>query len=204
MGSRGDFRARSAFKLLELDEKHGVLCRHRPRPITLDLGAAPGGWSQVAASRQPAGGLVVMSDLLRVEPIAGAEFVQGDFLEGDVQAQIVALAKAHAGSSAGKVERDQQVVDVVLSDMAPNTTGQAAADHERQVELAFAALEMARTLLRADGTLLVKVFAGPEDQALARDFRNMFHTFKRVKPASSRKESREIYFLGLRKRKEPK
>mmetsp|Transcript_25511 Transcript_25511/g.72201 ORF Transcript_25511/g.72201 Transcript_25511/m.72201 type:complete len:224 (+) Transcript_25511:123-794(+) len=174
------YRARSAFKLAELDDRLRLL---RPGRSVVDLGAAPGGWTQVALERMSGQGSVVMSDLLPIEPLPGAAFVQGDFQDPAVRQQI--LERAGGGA-----------VDLVLSDMAPNTTGNADADHLRQIDLAEDAFSTALELLRPDGAFLVKVFSGREDAAFARDMQAAFLEFKRIKPKACRAESRELYFFG--------
>jgi 23S rRNA (uridine2552-2'-O)-methyltransferase len=181
------FRSRSAFKLLELDERFQLL---RRGASVVDLGAAPGGWSQVAARRVGRSGRVVMSDALDVSPIVGCVFVRGDFLDPAVQAAIVAAA----GGS----------VDAVLCDMAPNTIGMPSVDHSRQLELASQALEVARQIVRRGGAFVAKIFTGPEDRALAEELRRDFAHFSRFKPAASRDESREMFFCarGFKGRRE--
>mmetsp|Transcript_5541 Transcript_5541/g.8600 ORF Transcript_5541/g.8600 Transcript_5541/m.8600 type:complete len:223 (-) Transcript_5541:1388-2056(-) len=185
MRSSFEYRARSAFKLAQIDEKFGFLGKSKS---VVDLGAAPGGWSQIAIERCPKGSKVIMSDLLNIKPLRGAAFVRGDFLDEQVQEAIQGLA------GDGKV-------DTVLSDMAPNTLGDKYADHLRQIELAQMAFETAKKLLKPGGYFVVKVFAGPEEKKLEADMKEVFRKFKRIKPDSSRSESSEIFFVGLKLKK---
>lgn len=180
------WRSRAAFKLLELDDRFKIL---RAGAKVLDLGAAPGGWTQVAIKRGT--GLVVGLDLLPVDPIPGATLIQGDFSDPGMPDR---LADAMGGKA-----------DIVLSDMAPNTTGHAATDHLRIMVLADLAAAFAREVLAPDGTFVAKVFQGGSERtmldALKRDFINVRH----AKPPASRKESSELYVvaMGFRGAREP-
>jgi len=170
------YRSRAAFKLVELDERFELL---RPGLRVVDLGAAPGGWTQVAAAK---GARIVALDLLPMDPVAGAIVLQGDFQEAAVEA---AVREAMQGPA-----------DLVLSDMAPNTTGHNATDHLRIVGLAELALAFAAQVLAADGTFVAKVFQGGTERdllaALKRDFRLVRH----AKPPASRKDSSELYVVA--------
>lgn len=178
-GEQG-LRARSAFKLLEIDVRDRLL---RPGQVVIDLGCAPGGWSQTALRRMQGKGRVIGIDLLEMAPLAGVHFIQGDFADAAVQAQIEAVL---AGSA----------VDVVLSDMAPNLTGVAVTDQARAYALAELALEFARTHLRPEGALLIKVFHGAGFEDYLRRLRAVFHSVAVRKPSASREVSREVYLLA--------
>ncbi len=146
----------------------------------LDLGAAPGGWAQVAVARGAA--LVVGVDLLPVEPLAGAVFVEGDLAEPAMPARLAALLGGPA--------------DLVLSDMAPNTTGHAATDHVRIVALAELALDLAQQVLAPGGALVTKVFQGGSERDLLAALKQRFATVRHAKPPASRKESSELYVVA--------
>ncbi len=176
------YRSRAAYKLLELDRRHGLLRRGM---TVVDLGAAPGGWSQVAARRVGPQGRVVALDLLPMEPIPGVTFIQGDFRE---EAPLAALLGAVGGAG---------TVDVVLSDMAPNLSGLRAVDQPRAMYLAELALELARRVLRPGGTLLAKAFMGEGLEAYRDELRSCFRKVIHLKPGASRAASRELYLLAL-------
>jgi 23S rRNA (uridine2552-2'-O)-methyltransferase len=174
---REGYRSRSAYKLLEIDARDRLL---GPGALVVDLGAAPGGWSQIAAAR---GAEVLAIDLLPMAPVGGVEFIQGDFTAA---AGLEAVTRALAGRKA----------DVVLSDMAPNLTGIAVTDQARSMALAEGALDFARLHLKPDGTLLVKVFQGAGHAEFVRAMRAAFAKVLIRKPESSRGESAEQYMLG--------
>jgi 23S rRNA (uridine2552-2'-O)-methyltransferase len=172
-------RSRAAFKLMEMDEKHGLL---RPGARVLDLGAAPGGWTQVSVERTAPGGRVVAVDLLPMEPVPGATLIQGDF-----QDQTVAdAALAALGGSA----------DLVLSDMAPNTTGHGATDHLRIMALAELALDTALAALSPGGGFVAKVFQGGGERAFLESLKRNFRGVRHSKPPASRKDSSELYVVA--------
>lgn len=173
------YRARAAFKLIELDDKHRFL---RPGRRVVDLGAAPGSWSQVAAERVGQQGRVVALDVLEIEPMPGVEIVQGDFRDNDVL--------AHLERTVG--ER----VDLVLSDMAPNISGVAASDQARSMDLAEMALAFAGDWLEPDGVFVVKLFQGEGFDEFVARARAAFARVKLRKPGASRKQSREIYLVA--------
>ena len=152
------FRSRAAYKLVQMDQRDSIF---HPRQIVVDLGAAPGGWSQVAASRVAPGGRVLALDLLPMESLAGVEFLQGDFL---AQSYDAALREALGGARA----------DVVMSDMAPNISGIRDADQARALELALRALSFAETVLGSPGAFLVKAFQGTEVDELESALRQKF------------------------------
>ena len=174
------WRSRASFKLLEIDDRDRLF---RPGMTVLDLGAAPGGWSQVAAQRAGDSGVVIASDILPMEPIAGVTFIQGDFREEDVFRELLNAL-------------DGRPVDLVLSDMAPNMSGNRAVDQPRAMYLAELALEMAREVLAPEGRLLMKVFQGEGVDAFRRDFHQTFRSVVTRKPAASRPRSPEVYMLG--------
>jgi 23S rRNA (uridine2552-2'-O)-methyltransferase len=174
------YRSRAAFKLLQLDEKERFL---RPGMTVVDLGAAPGGWSQVAADKVKPGGRVIAIDLLPVAPMSGVTVLKGDF-RGEI------LVQALQGSKA----------DVVLSDVSPNLSGIGNVDQARALELIAAAIDFCSKALKADGVFLVKAFHGEAFDPLLERMKRAFMRVKAVKPPASRGESAETYVLarGLR------
>lgn len=178
------WRSRAAFKLLEIDDKAHLL---RPGMTVVDLGCAPGSWSQVAIRRIQPGGRLVGLDLLPMEPLHGVEFIQGDFREDAV---LRALEAALNG----------RPVDLVLSDMAPNISGIAASDQARVMHLAELTLEFCREHLKPGGDMLVKVFQGSGFVELRKMLAEAFETLQTKKPAASRDRSAETYLLGRGKR----
>jgi len=175
------YRARAAYKLIELDERDRLFQGVRR---LVDLGAAPGSWSQIARQRLPDDATIIALDLLPMEPIDGVEFIAGDFRENDVLEQLEALL-------------DGEKVGLVLSDMAPNLSGIAPSDQARSIYLAELALDFALSWLDISGKLVVKVFQGAGFDDLLTEFRRTFNTVKIRKPAASRPESREVYLVGL-------
>ncbi|HZZ91695.1 MAG TPA: RlmE family RNA methyltransferase [Usitatibacter sp.] len=178
------YRSRSAYKLLEIDERDRVL---RPGQVVVDLGAAPGGWSQVLAKQAVKAGKVIAIDLLEMEPVAGVTFVQGDF--GTRQG----LAAVQAALEGGKA-------DLVLSDMAPNMSGIPVSDQARSMHLAEIARDFALLHLQPEGAFLVKIFQGAGYDEYLKSLRQAFRKVVVRKPAASRDESAEQYLLarGLR------
>jgi len=174
------YRSRAAFKLLEINTRDRLLF---PGAKVVDLGAAPGGWSQVAAQKAGAGSRVVAIDLLEIAPVAGVHVLRGDFREAEVRAGV---ANALGGEKA----------DVVLSDLSPNISGIASADQARAAELVRLALEFCREELVPGGAFLVKVFHGEEFAGLLKEMKAMFREVRTLKPSASREESRETYLLG--------
>jgi 23S rRNA (uridine2552-2'-O)-methyltransferase len=170
------YRSRAAFKLLELDAKFHFL---KSGARVLDLGSAPGGWSQVAAAK---GAQVVAADVLAMEPIAGVTFFQADLTDPDVPAMLI---EALGGPA-----------DLVMTDMAAPTTGHRATDHLRTSALAEIALEVAGDCLRPGGIFVAKVFQGGAGQALLDRIKKSFHSVKHVKPPSSRADSVELYLVA--------
>ena len=173
------YRSRAAFKLLELDARDRLL---RPGMRVLDLGAAPGGWSQVAAQRVGPTGLVVAVDLAPIAPVTGVRVVAGDLRDPAMRAR---LEEALEGSPA----------DLVLSDMAPNLSGVAAADEARAQELVDTAIALSAALLKPGGALLVKMFHGSGLEAVIQRMRSVFRSVEMRKPPASRSRSSEVYAL---------
>lgn len=171
------WRSRAAFKLLELDDKFHLI---RKGVQVLDLGAAPGGWTQVAVKRGAAS--VLGMDLLPIDPIHGATTIQGDFTDPQMPAQ---LTNQLGGG-----------VDLVLSDMAPNTTGHASTDHIRIIALAEMALDFAVQILSPGGAFVAKVFQGGSEKQILDLLKRNFATVRHAKPPSSRKESSELYVVA--------
>lgn len=174
------YRSRAAYKLLELDRKDRLFA---PGQLVVDLGAAPGSWSQVAAARVGARGRVVAVDLLPMEPLAGVHFLQGDFRE---QAVLDALLLALGGTKA----------DLVISDLAPNISGIGISDQARAMHLAELALEFTHQCLKPGGSLLVKVFQGAGFTEFLGAMRKAFAKVSSRKPEASRGRSSEMYMLG--------
>lgn len=177
----GGYRSRAAFKLLEINTRDRLLI---PGARVVDLGAAPGGWSQVAAQKAGAGRVVAI-DLLEIAPIAGVRVLQGDFREPGIRAS---LAGALNGEKA----------DLVLSDLSPNISGIASTDQARSAELVRLALDFCREHLAPGGAFLVKVFQGEEFAGLLKEMKAMFQEVRTLKPSASREESRETYLLCRR------
>jgi 23S rRNA (uridine2552-2'-O)-methyltransferase len=178
---REGMRSRAAYKLIEIDDKAHFL---KKGARVVDLGAAPGGWSQVAAKRvgAPGQGRVVGIDLLDMEPVAGVDFAQLDFLEPDAPDKL----KAMLGGPA----------DVVLSDMAANTTGHTRTDHLRIMALVELAFEFAREVLAPGGAFLAKVLQGGTEASLLAALKRDFQSVKHIKPPASRADSAELYLLA--------
>ncbi len=173
------YRSRAVFKLDEIQRKDRIL---RPGQFVLDLGAAPGGWSEYAAAIVGASGRVIALDLLPIEPVGGVEFIQGDFTE---QATLDRLLESIG----------ERRFDLVLSDMAPNLSGMSSQDQPRAMLLAELALDLARDYLNPGGSFLVKLFQGQGFEELVKDLRASFSSVKFRKPEASRARSSEIYSL---------
>lgn len=170
------YRSRAAFKLLEIDAKEKLL---RPGMIVVDLGAAPGGWSQVAAAKVRPGGRVIAIDLLPIAPISGVTVLRGDFRE-----QIL-LDSLHDGKA-----------DLILSDVSPNLSGIANVDQARSLEMAAAAVDFCRKALKPEGVFVVKAFHGEAFEALMVRLKAGYRKVKVVKPSASRGESAETYVVA--------
>lgn len=177
------YRSRAAYKLLEIDERDHLF---KSGMVVVDLGATPGGWSQVAAARVGQGGKVIALDLLPLHPIPGVEFIQGDFREDSVLAQ---LEEKLGGRKVG----------LVISDMAPNISGIGVADQARAMELAELALDFSVRHLNPGGTFLVKVFQGVGFEDYVKLMRSHFGRVLTRKPKASRDRSSELYLLGREK-----
>jgi len=186
---RDGYRSRAAYKLIEIDDKYRLL---KPGMSVVDLGAAPGGWSQVAARRvvAPGKGKVIAIDLLEMGEIAGVDFAQLDFLDSDAPDKLLAMIGGHA--------------DVVLSDMAANTTGHRKTDQLRIVGLVEAAALFAREVLKPGGTFLAKVLQSGADAQLLAQLKRDFTAVRHVKPGASRRDSSERYVLATGFRGGPK
>ena len=174
------YRSRACYKLMEVNDKDHLL---KSGMTVVDLGAAPGGWSQVAAEIVGDSGRVVASDILEMAPLGGVTFVQGDFTEDSVFEEIL--------SAIG-----DEPVDIVISDMAPNMSGNASSDQPAAMYLVELALDMARQILKPNGNFLVKVFQGEGFDPYLADMRSSFKSVVTRKPDSSRARSREVYLLG--------
>ena len=177
---REGYRSRSAYKLIEIDERDRLL---RPGMVLVDLGAAPGGWSQVAARRLGPAGKVVAIDLLEMEPVSGVTFIQGDF-------------GSRKGLEAVEAALEGRRVDLVLSDMAPNMTGIAVTDQARSMNLAELARDFALLHLQPEGSLLIKIFQGAGYDEYLLSLRRAFRKVVVRKPDASRGESAEQYLLA--------
>ncbi len=180
MAQRDGYRSRASYKLLEIQDKDRIM---RPGITVVDLGSAPGGWSQVAARIVGERGRVIASDILPMDGMADVTFVQGDFTEQEVFERIMA-------------EIDNKPVELVISDMAPNMSGIRAADQASAMLLCELALDLAVKVLRPGGDFLIKVFQGEGFDEYLRQTRQMFERVQIRKPASSRDRSREQYLLA--------
>lgn len=174
------YRSRASYKLLELQQKDRLI---RPGMTVIDLGAAPGGWSQVAVELVGDNGVVVASDILAMDAIAGVEFVQGDFTEETVLNRILETLSGRP-------------VDLVISDMAPNMSGMADIDQPRSLYLVELAFDLAHQVLRPGGAFVAKVFQGQGTDTLHRDMRTHYNSLVTRKPDASRARSREVYWVG--------
>lgn len=174
------YRSRAVFKLKELDERDNLL---KPGMVVLDLGAAPGGWSQWAAERIGKKGAIIALDLLAMEELPGVTFIQGDFREEAVLHQLLEILAGRA-------------VDLVLSDMAPNISGNRGVDQARGMLLAELALETAREILKPGGDFVTKLFQGPDVDEYVRSARALFAKVSVRKPKASRDRSPEVYLVG--------
>ncbi|MCR5536363.1 MAG: 23S rRNA (uridine(2552)-2'-O)-methyltransferase RlmE [Succinivibrio sp.] len=172
-------RSRASFKLSELQSSDKIFRRGQ---LVVDLGAAPGGWSEYALTQLGESGRIIACDLLPIKPLSGVEFVQGDFREDEIFLKIMQLVGEGA--------------DVVLSDMAPNMSGSVAIDQPRSMLLSELALDLARRVLRVGGTMVVKVFQGAGFEEYLKAVRTDFKTVKVRKPEASRDRSREVYFVA--------
>lgn len=184
MAQKDGYRARAAYKLLEINDKDKLI---RPGTVLADLGSAPGSWSQVAARIVGDSGKVFALDILPMDPIADVAFIQGDFREQEALDEFVALLGGRE-------------LDLVISDMAPNISGMSSIDQARSFHLTELALEFARDHLKPGGSFLVKVFQGSEFQDYMKAMRELFTEVVTRKPKASRDRSSEIYLLGKGRR----
>jgi 23S rRNA (uridine2552-2'-O)-methyltransferase len=174
------YRSRAVYKLLEIVEKKAII---RNGDKVLDLGAAPGGWSQVAAKLVGSQGKVIASDILPIELIDGVDFLQGDFTDQSVYDDLLVMT-------------DGAKVDVVLSDMAPNMSGQLSVDQPKSMYLAELAIEMAIKTLNPGGSFVVKVFQGDGFDVFVQNAKKAFKKVSVIKPKASRPRSKEVYLLA--------
>ncbi|SMR54031.1 unnamed protein product [Zymoseptoria tritici ST99CH_1A5] len=220
-------KSRAAYKLLEIDAKHHLF---RRGDTVVDLGFAPGSWSQVAANRTSPGGRVVGIDVIPAQPPRGVNALQGNFLSEEIRAEVGRFVREEGrgrvrdggvrieevgdalDGMGGEVVKEDgltqkemdvaagRVVDVVLSDMMQNTSGMPFRDHAGSMDLCMAALTFSFDTLRTGGNFLCKFFAGAEDHALEMRLKKLFDKVYRIKPDSSRKESKEAYFVALKRK----
>lgn len=174
------YRARAAYKLLEIQEKYKII---KPNMTVVDLGAAPGSWSQIAGKLVGDKGLVIASDILPMDALPDVTFLQGDFREQDVFDELLNIL-------------DGRQVDVVISDMAPNTSGNRAVDQPRQIYLCELALDFAQKVLHKNGQFVVKVFQGDGFDEFRKQVLDSFDVLKTAKPAASRARSKEVFLIG--------
>ena len=174
------YRSRAVYKLLEIIDKNQILTKG---DRVLDLGAAPGGWSQVAAKIVGKNGQIIASDILAIEEITGVDFLQGDFTEMSIYDALISLTKG-------------QKINTILSDMAPNMSGQQSVDQPKSMYLAELALDMAIKILTPNGHFLVKVFQGDGFDDYVQNLRQTFKKVAIKKPKASRTRSKEVYLLA--------
>ena len=177
---RDGYRSRASYKLLEIVEKTRMI---KPGMTVVDLGSAPGGWSQVAAKLVGHKGSVVAVDILPMNPIAGVDFIQGDFTEEEILTELIE-----------KIEN--KPVDLVISDMAPNLTGMKAVDQPAVVYLAELAVDLAQQVLSENGIFIAKLFQGEGFDEFVRNTRKLFNVVSLKKPDASRSKSREVYLVA--------
>ena len=180
MARRDGWRSRAVYKLEQIADKEKLL---RPDMICIDLGAAPGGWSQYVTERLKGRVRVIALDLLPMDALPGVEFIQGDFTESEILEELL-----------GRLEESK--ADLVMSDMAPNISGNKAVDQPRSMYLAELALDLARKALRPKGAFICKVFQGEGTDAFIIEARRSFGTVKALKPKASRGSSSEIYLVA--------
>lgn len=217
------YRSRSAYKLLEINEKFKLL---KPGMTVVDLGAAPGGWSQVAAKivtanqLNAANSLIIAVDLLEIDPIAGVKCLQQDFYAAETEKMIMEMLNDYPNATATLAQDDNSLamtsalfnhappymssnsnkVDIVMSDMAANTIGHAATDHIRTLNLCEHALEFALKVLKPKGHFIAKIFRGGLENTILNKIKLNFQKVKHFKPAASRKESTEEYLIALNRK----
>ncbi|NBV06222.1 MAG: RlmE family RNA methyltransferase [Proteobacteria bacterium] len=180
------WRSRAAFKIIEVDEKFKIFKKGK---IVVDLGAAPGGWSQYAVTKVGEGNVIAI-DLLPIDSLPGVNFFVGDFMEPEAPEKIISLLKTIPYNKSGRC-------DAVLSDMAANTTGDHTTDHMRIIALLEEALILAEKILKEKGAFVGKIFQGGSSDEILKKLRKNFSTVKYFKPNSSRKDSSETYVVAL-------
>jgi 23S rRNA (uridine2552-2'-O)-methyltransferase len=216
MAAKDGYRARAAYKLKEIDETLKLL---RPGQVIVDLGSAPGAWSQYArrklapkdeisgkgggAAVGELNGVIIALDILPMEPIEGVAFIQGDFSTDEVLQQLLSKVELSAqvpqgleAENASKIQ-DVRVVDTIISDMAPNLSGVASSDSARVAELVELAVNFAQITLKPEGALVVKLFHGSGYSQLVELFKKTFKTVKPIKPKASRDKSAETFLVGM-------
>ena len=176
------YRARAAYKLLEINEKTNLI---KKGMTVVDLGSAPGSWSQVAGKLVGEKGVLIASDILPMDTLPDVTFIQGDFREADVFERIMA-------------EVGNRQVDVVLSDMAPNTAGNSAIDQPRMMYLCELAVDFALATLPEGGALIMKVFQGEGTQELRKQMQEDFSKIRSIKPGASRPRSKEMFWIAIK------
>ena len=181
---REGYRARSAYKLMEIDDRDKLI---KPAMTVVDLGATPGGWSQLVVQRLHGKGRVIALDLLEMQPLSGVEFLQGDFREESVLKKLEEMLMG-------------KKIDLVIADMAPNMSGINLVDQASVAYLAELALEFSLKWLKPEGNFLVKVFVGTEFDDIVRSMKQGFEKVVTRKPKASRDRSSEVYLLGLKRR----
>lgn len=184
MAQKDGFRARAAYKLIEIDDKDKLI---KPGMTVVDLGSTPGSWSQVVAQRLKGQGRIIALDILDMHPIAQVEFIQGDFRDESVLKQL-------------ETTLNNKLVDLVIADMAPNISGVKDVDQAGASYLTELALDFSRTWLKPGGNFLVKVFIGSGFDELVKEMRGQFEKVVTRKPKASRDRSSEVYLLGLKRK----
>ncbi len=181
---REGYRSRAAYKLMEIDEHYQLF---RPGMTVVDLGATPGGWSQVARQQMGTNGRVIALDILPLEPISGVEFLLGDFTTEETNQKLIELLNAIKA-------------DIVISDMAPNISGIVISDQAKSIYLAELALDFAQSYLKPGGNFIVKLFHGGGFEEFVKKSRQDFEKIVVKKPEAARDRSKEVYLLGLKKK----
>ena len=184
LAQKDGYRARAAYKLLEIDDKDRLI---KPGMVVVDLGSTPGSWSQVAIQRLKGNGRVIALDLLPMLGIPGVEFIQGDFREDEILEQL-------------EEKLNGQQIDLVISDMAPNISGITSVDQPNAVYLTELAVDFSLKWLKPEGNFLVKVFIGSGFEDIVKIMRNSFEKVVTRKPKASRDRRTEVYLLGLRRK----
>jgi 23S rRNA (uridine2552-2'-O)-methyltransferase len=184
LAQKDGYRARAAYKLLEIDDKDRLI---KPGMVIVDLGSTPGSWSQVAIQRLKGNGRVIALDLLPMVGVPGVEFIQGDFREDEILAQL-------------EEKLNGQQIDLVISDMAPNISGISSVDQPNAVYLTELAVDFSLKWLKPEGNFLVKVFIGSGFEEIVKIMRDSFEKVVTRKPKASRDRSTEVYLLGLKRK----